>query len=127
MSMTNTLSDKCYLPLFSKVFGKSMFTQMSSFFDSYLSKQWCGFRKGYSTEQYLLALLEKEKQAVDSAQIFGVLLTDLPKAFDCFNHKLLVAKINSCELSFPALKPVNDYLSNRNQLTKVNRTYSFCG
>ena len=119
--MKNTLSDKCYLPLFSKVFGKSMFTQMSSFFDSCLSKQRCGFRKGYSTEQYLLALLEKEKQAVDSAQIFGV------KAFDCFSRKLLVAKINSCEFSFPALKLVYDYLSNRNQLTKVNRTYSFCG
>ena len=44
------------LPIFSKVFEKSMFVEMSSFFDNFLSKQQCGFRKGYSTQQCLLAL-----------------------------------------------------------------------
>ena len=65
------------LPVFSKVFERSMFAQMSSFFDNFLSKQQCGFRKGYSTQQCLLALLEKWKRAVDSGQMFGALLTDL--------------------------------------------------
>ena len=37
-------------PVFSKVFERSMFAQMSSFFDNFLSKQQCGFRKGYSTQ-----------------------------------------------------------------------------
>ena len=68
------------LPVFSKVFERSMFAQMSSFFDNFLSKQQCGFRKGYSTQQCLLALLEKWKRAVDSGQMFGALLTDLSKA-----------------------------------------------
>ena len=82
----------CILPVFSKVFERSMFAQMSSFFDNFLSKQQCGFRKGYSTQQCLLALLEKWKRAVDSGQMFGALLTDLSKAFDCLDHELLIAK-----------------------------------
>ena len=112
------------LPVFSKVFERSMFAQMSSFFDNFLSKQQCGFRKGYSTQQCLLALLEKWKRAVDSGQMFGALLTDLSKAFDCLDHELLIAKLNAYGFSLPALKLVYDYLSNRKQRTKVNRTYS---
>ena len=101
-----------------------MFAQMSSFLDNFLSKQQCGFRKGYSTQQCLLALLEKWKRAVDSGQMFGALLTDLSKAFDCLDHELLIAKLNAYGFSLPALKLVHDYLSNRKQRTKVNRTYS---
>ena len=112
------------LPVFSKVFERSMFAQMSSFFDNFLLKQQCGFRKGYSTEKCLLTLLEKWKRAVDSGQIFGPLLTDLSKAFDCLDHELLIAKLNIYGFSLPALKLVHDYLSNRKQRTKVNRTYS---
>ena len=58
-------------PIFSKVFERSMFTQMSSLCYSFLSKQQCGFRKGYSTQQWFLALLGKWKRAVDSGQMFG--------------------------------------------------------
>ena len=101
-----------------------MFAQMSSFFNKLLSKQQCGFRKGYSTQQCLLALLEKWEQAVDSGQIFGSLLTELSKKFHCLDHELLTAKLNVCGFSLPALKLVHEYLSNRKQRTKVNRTYS---
>ena len=34
------------------------------------------------------------------------------------------AKLNACGFSLPALKLVHDYLSNKKQKTKVNRTYS---
>ena len=94
-----------------------MFAQMSSFFDNFLSKQQCGFRKGYSTQQCLSTVLEKWKRAVDSGQMFGALLTDLSKAFDCLDHKL-----NTHGFSLPTLKLGHDYLSNRKQRTKVNRT-----
>ena len=39
-------------------------------------------------------------------------------------HELLIAKLNAYGFSLPALKLVHDYLSNRKQRTKVNRTYS---
>ena len=89
-----------------------------------MSKQQRGFRKSYSTKQCPLALLDKWKQAVDSGQIFGALLTVLSKAFDCLDHEQLITKLNAYGSSLPALKLVNDYLSNRKQRTKVNRNYS---
>ena len=49
------------LPIVWKVFERSMFAQISSIFDNILSKQKCGFQKGYSTQQCLLILLEKWK------------------------------------------------------------------
>ena len=101
-----------------------MFSQMSAYFDEIFSKYQYGFRKGYSSQQCLLALLEKWKAAVDKGKVFGALLTDLSKAFDCLNHELLVAKLNAYGFTLPALKLVYDYLSDRKQRTRVNNSYS---
>ena len=97
------------LSIFSKVFERSMFAQISSFYDNFLSKQQCGFQKGYITPQCHLALLEKWKRAVDSGQMFGALLTDLSKASDCLDHELLIAKLNEYGFSLPASKLVHDF------------------
>ena len=56
--------------------------------------------------------------------MFGVLLTDLSKAYDCLDHELLMAKLKAYGFNLAALKLVHDYLSNRKQRTKANRTYS---
>ena len=65
---------------------------MDTFMGKYFSKFQCGFRKGYSTQQCLIALIKKCKNAVDSGKSFGALLTDLSKAFDCLPNKLLLAR-----------------------------------
>ena len=95
-----------------------------SFFENIFSKNQCRFRKGHSTQQCLLAMLEKWKSSVDSGKAFGALLTDLPKAFDCLNHERLVAKLNAYGFSLPALRLIHDYLSQRKQRTRVNNSYS---
>ena len=74
------------LPNLSKIFEKCMFEQMSQFFENIFSKYQCGFRKGFSTQQCLLAMLEKWQRSVDNSKMFGALLTDLSKAFGCLDH-----------------------------------------
>ena len=90
-----------------------MFRQISSFMDSYLSKQQCGFRKGYTTQYCVLVMLERWKNAVDKGKCFGALLTDLSTAFDCRSHELLLAKLHAYDVDLPTLKPIQSYLSNR--------------
>ena len=87
-----------------------MFIQMSTLLEDIFNKQQCGFRKGHNTEQCLLKMLEKWKRSVHGGKVFGALLTDLSKAFDCLDHELLIAKLNAYGFSLPALRLMNDYI-----------------
>ena len=91
---------------------------MPQIFENIFSKHLCGFRKGISTQQCLLAMLEKWKRSVNNSKMFGALLTDLSKAFYCLNHELLIAKLKAYGFSLTALKLVHNYLSNIKQRTK---------
>ena len=108
----------------SKIFERIMFRQITNYMDSFFSKYQCGFRKGYSTQQCLLSMLEKWKRAVDNGKAFGLLLTDLSKAFDCVSHELLLAKLHAYCFCFAAQRLIHSYLTNRKQRTKVNSSYS---
>ena len=68
--------------------------------------------------------LEKWERSIDRSKMFGALLTDLSKAFDCLNHDLWIAKLNAHGFSLPALRLIHDYLSNRKQRSRINDSYS---
>ena len=68
--------------------------------------------------------VRKWKRSVDNSKMFGALLTDLSKAFDCLDHKLLISKLNAYGFGLTALKLVHNYLTNRKQQTKINSSYS---
>ena len=97
---------------------------MSEYFESFLSKYQCEFRKEFNAQHCLLSMLEKLKSAIDNRKMFGALLTDLSKAFDCLSHDLLRAKLNAYEFSIDALRLVQNYLSNRKQRTEINFDFS---
>ena len=84
----------------------------------------CGFRKGYSPQHSLFLMIDKWKKAVYSNKVFGAVLTDLSKAFDCICHDLLIAKVNAYGFSLPALKLIKDQLQNRKQITKIESSHS---
>ena len=112
------------LPNLSKVFEKCLYKQISPYFDKIISKYQCGFRNNHSAQHCLLALIEAWKSSVDDGKVFGSLLTDLSKAFDCLAHDLFIAKLQAYGFDTKALKLIKDYLSNRMQRIKVGQEYS---
>ena len=98
-----------------KIFERIIFRQMSNYMESFLSKYQCGFRKGYSTQHRLLFMLEKWKRAVDNGKVFGILLMDLSKAFDCLSHELLLLKLHAYDFSISVLRLIYSYLTKRKQ------------
>ena len=120
----NNYQPVIFLPNMSKIFERKMFRQISNYMESFLSKYQCGFRKGYSTQHCLLFMLEKCKRAVHNGKVFGILLTDLPKAFDCLSHELLLAKLHAYGFSISALRLICSYLANRKQRIKIKMSYS---
>ena len=111
------------LPNISKIFEQLLFKQISNFMEPLFSKQQCGFGKGYSTQYCLLSMLKKWKSAVDKGKYFRALLTDLPKAFDCISHELILAKLHAYGFSLRALRLIHSYLTNRKQRTRVHGKY----
>ena len=101
-----------------------MHKQMSNFMETYLSPYLCGYRKGYSSQHALVALLEKWKISLDNDGYAGAILMDLSKAFDTLNHELLLAKLNAYGFDYNAISLIKSYLSDRWQRTKVKGTFS---
>ena len=85
-----------------------------------VSKYQCGFRKGFSTQYCLVAMIEKWRQSLDSGGQAPAFLTDLLKAFDCIDHELLIAKLNTYGFDNSSLS----HLSEREQRAKINSTFS---
>ena len=112
------------LPVSSKVFERNMYQQITGFMDKYLSPYLFGYRKGHSTEQCLMVMLEMWKKALDEKKCAGAILTDLSKAFDCLNHNLLIAKLEAYGFDKSALKFIRDYLIDRKQRVNINGSYS---
>ena len=62
------------------------------------------------------------KICVDKKGTAGALITDLSKAFDCLNHELLIAKLNSYGFSHDSLSLILNYV--RKQRTRIDTTLS---
>ena len=92
-----------------------------------------GFRKGHSTEQCLVIMLEEWEKAPDKKDSDGAILTDLSKAFDNLNHGLLIAKLSAYGFDDESLEFIHSYLKEREttdqswillQYVEFNKTWS---
>ena len=68
-------------------------------------------------------MIEKLGKNVGDGGVFGALLTDLSKAFDCVPHDLIITKLEAYGFHIDALKLIHDYWSNIKQKVKVNYAY----
>ena len=98
--------------------------QLVNYIENYLSPHLCGYRKGYSSQQALISLIESWKKSLDKKGHGGAILMDLSKAFDTIKHDLLLAKLHAYGFSKKALKLIHNYLSNRWHRTKINKDFS---
>ena len=112
------------LPNVSRIYERCLYDQIATYFEHIFSRYQCRFRKGYSAQQCLIAMIEKWKKTVDNRGVFGALLTDLSKPFDSIPHDLIIAKLEAYGFHIDALKLIHDYLSNRKRRVKVNDAYS---
>ena len=102
----------------------SKFTQVSSYVDQFFSAFMCGYRKGFSTQQALLWLIERWKNTLNQNRYGGGILIDLSKVFDTINHDLLIAKLGVYGFDTESLGLIKKYFMNRLQETEVNTIFS---
>ena len=112
------------LPILSKPFQRCLYDQIYEYIDTVLSKVQCGFRKSFSTQYSLIAMIEKWRKNMDKGKSCAALLTNLSKAFDCNVHDFLIAKIEAYGFSKEGLKVTYNYLTDGKHRTKVNNCFS---
>ena len=69
------------LPLFSKIFEKVIYDQLSRYLAKYLNSLLCGFRKAHSSHA-LFKLLQAWQEELDKSGFVRTILMDLYKAYD---------------------------------------------
>ena len=114
----------CAPSAFTKVFERLLSEQITTFMNDKFSPFLCGFRKGYSTQNALLKLLENWRKHLDNNELIGTILLDLSKAFDTLAHDLIIAKLDAYGFCFKSLRFISSYLSDRKQRCKVGSSYS---
>ena len=92
--------------------------------NQHLSKNLCGYRKGFSSQHALISMIEKWRKSLGNKGYAGAVLMDLSKAFDCMNHELLIAKLNAYGFDKDSLLIIYSYLHNRWQRVKISNTLS---
>ena len=112
------------LSAISKIFGRLILKQTRDYMRDKLSIFICGFTEKMNAQNCLTFMVEKMRKSLDKGEKFGVLLTDLSKAFDCLVHDLLIAKLHAYGFDYLALKLMYTYLTGRLQRVRVNGCFS---
>ena len=76
-------------------------------------------RKGHSTDHALIKLIDSIYDSFNQNKYKIRVFIDLSKAFDTFDHNILLDKINSYGIKNNSLKWFSSYLSNRKQLVQA--------
>ena len=111
------------LPYIPKIFKRCIHDQLKDYFDQALSKYQCEFRKGFSTQHCLLAMIDKLRKSLNS-RTASTILADFSKAFDCLLDDLLIVKLHAYVIKERSLNLLFFYLKNRKRRVYLSNTYS---
>ena len=110
------------LPIPMKIFEKIVHDQVSTFIkeNTFLNDRQSGFRKLFSTTTAVLDVSENILEQLDKNNFVGAVLSDLKKAFDTVDHKILLKKLWCYGFQTQSFDWFESYLTDRQQLTLVN-------
>ena len=90
----------------------------------YFSNKQYGFLPGRSTTLQLLNLVDEISKALDEGKHIETIYIDIQKAFDTVPHRRLLHKIQAYGITGPIFNWIQDFISNRTQLVRVNSSKS---
>ena len=105
------------LPAFSKIIEKIAAKQMIDYLRNtgYLDNLQSAYKEAHGTTTALLNVTDDIYEALENSELTFLVLLDYSKAFDCANHRLILAKLKAAGLCEDALLWVKSYLTGRSQ------------
>ena len=88
--------------------------------DNQLDKLQSAYKLFHSTNTALLNITDDIYKALDKSQLTILILLDYSKAFDCANHRLILAKLKAAGFQDEALSWVLSYLLDRKQKVRTD-------
>ena len=83
-----------------------------------------GNKQHHSTKSLGLLFTSHLLSAVDKKKVTGISMLDLSKTFDSTQHKILLAKLNTLDVSPEALSWFESYYTDRQQFVQINSSRS---
>ena len=110
------------LPVLSRLFEKLVYNQLYKYLDrhKFLYKHQSGFRSIHSVVTCLLSNTNEWYLNLDDKKYTGIVFIHLKKAFDTVDHAILAKKLYLYGVRNTESKWFQSYLSDRQQLCKVN-------
>ena len=105
------------LPAFSKILEKLVARQMVEYLKAtgYLDNLQSAYKQSHSTITALLNVTDDIYEALENSELTFLVLLDYSKAFDCANHRLILAKLQAAGFKNDSLSWITSYLSGRSQ------------
>ena len=110
------------LPVFSKVVEAALKNRITDHFErnGLFSASQYGFRSGRSTTDAIAEFVDDVVECFENGEYMMTTFCDLSKAFDCVQHKLLIAKLQKYNFDTRSCKLIESYFSKRSQVVKFN-------
>ena len=105
------------LRLFSKIFEKVIYDQLSKYLEKFLNILLCGFRKAHSSQHALFKLLQAWQEELDKSGFVETILMIYLKPMTLYLVIFLSQNLKPIVL-------INNYLTNCKQITKISSSYS---
>ena len=83
-----------------------------------------GNKQHHSTKKLGLLFTSHSLSAVDEKRVTGILMLDQSKTFDSAQHKILLANLNTLDVSPEALSWLESYHTDRQQFVQINSSRS---